>query len=298
MHWKLKSLAHHALLFLPSGAFAYRFAQRHVTGRYFPRFGPQDIRPYLYHIENFRRVGIANESTALEFGGGANLLAPLLLSAAGARRVLVYDLSRLATVAQVNDAIRQLREQGFESCNSPAWPPIANLDSDLASLYRIDYRAPGDARSTGLEALSISLVYSTSTLEHIPAPQIRQILRESSRVLRPDGMMSFIIDYHDHYSTADPSITRFNFLRYEDAAWKRFNPSNHFQNRLRHSDYEQLFAEAGLVPIENRHVIPPGSLEEVGREPVASTFKRYSREDLAGLNGFFLLRLQTQSTPC
>jgi hypothetical protein len=59
-----------------------------------------------------------------------------------------------------------------------------------------------------------------------------------------------------------------------------------------------LFAEAGLVPIENRHIIPPGSLEEVEREPLASTFKRYSREDLAGLNGFFLLRLQTQSTSC
>jgi SAM-dependent methyltransferase len=296
MHWKVKCLAHYALAYLPFGAAAHRFAQRRVTGRYLPRLGPQDIGPYLFHVENFRRAGISSKSTALEFGGGANLVTPLLLSAAGAQRVLVYDLHRLATVAQVNDAIRQLREQGAESCNSPAWPSITDLTADLAGRYRIDYRAPADARRTGLAAESVALVYSTSTLEHIPPSQIRPILRECRRVLQSNGMMSFIVDYHDHYSSADLSITRFNFLRYEDWAWKWFNPPNHFQNRLRHSDYEQLFAESGLVPIETRHIIPAGSIEELERVPISAAFHRYSPEDLAGLNGFFLLGLHTPSS--
>jgi SAM-dependent methyltransferase len=290
MHWKVKCLAHYALYYLPFGAAVHKLAQRHVTGRYFPRLGPQDIRAYQLHVDNFRRAGFGTDSIALEFGGGANLVAPLLLSAAGAGQVLVYDLKPLATVEQVNDAIRQLREQGIETCNAVAWPQVDNLAVDLTARYRIEYRAPGDARHSGLADQSVSLVYSTSTLEHIPPREIRQILLECRRILKHDGIISFVIDYHDHYFSADPDITRFNFLRYEDRAWKWFNPPNHFQNRLRHSDYERIFAECGLAPIEARHVIPPGSIEELKQVPVAASFRRYSLEDLAGRNGIFLLR--------
>jgi SAM-dependent methyltransferase len=291
MHWKLKCLAHYALYCLPFGAVAHKLAQRHVTGRYFPELGPRDIRAYQLHPENFRRAGFGGDSIALEFGGGANLVAPLLLSAAGVGKVLVYDLEPLASVRQVNDAIRQLREQGIETCNAAGWPPVEDVAADLTARYRIEYRAPADARHTALADQSVSLVYSTSTLEHIPPPEIRQILLECRRILKHDGIMSFVIDYHDHYFSTDPDITRFNFLRYEERAWKWFNPPNHFQNRLRHSDYERIFAECGLAPIEARHVIPPGSIDELKRIPIAASFRRYSPEDLAGLNGIFLLRV-------
>jgi hypothetical protein len=38
-----------------------------------------------------------------------------------------------------------------------------------------------------------------------------------------------------------------------------------------------------------RHIIPPGSIEQVQEIPVADCFRGYSKEDLAGLNGLFLL---------
>jgi hypothetical protein len=55
------------------------------------------------------------------------------------------------------------------------------------------------------------------------------------------------VDLSDHWSHGDPSIGEVNFLRYPPRQWRRLNPSNHFQNRLRHSDYLRLFAAAGFA---------------------------------------------------
>ena len=99
--------------------------------------------------------------------------------------------------------------------------------------------------------------------------------------------MSFVIDYHDHYASADPSITRFHFYRFGPLTWRLFNPANHYQNRLRHSDYIRLFAAEGLRAISTRCVIPADS--PAGIDNLAKCFTGYSHEDLVALNGFFVL---------
>src|SRR6185369_13014962 len=106
---------------------------------------------------------------------------------------------------------------------------------------------------------------STSTLEHIPADDIRAILGECVRISSSQALCSFIIDYHDHYASADRSITYFNFYKYTTEEWKRFNPPNHFQNRLRHSDHERLFGELGLRVIENRRIVAPWADRDFAR---------------------------------
>ena len=116
-----------------------------------------------------------------------------------------------------------------------------DLVSSLRKLYGIEYRAPCDARATGLAADSVDCVTSTSTLEHIDPSDIGGILRECHRILRADGIMSMAVDYTDHYA-----ISQYNFLRYSDRAWKMFNPQLHFQNRQRHADYVRLFEASGF----------------------------------------------------
>jgi hypothetical protein len=96
--------------------------------------------------------------------------------------------------------------------------------------------------------------------------------------------MSFTIDYHDHYSSFDRSIGPWNFYRYTDTEWRRFNPGAHYQNRLRHIDHQRIFTDLELQPLIDRRVM--SSVEPI---EVCTRFSTYSREDLMAMNGHFLL---------
>ena len=278
MDWRLKCLAFHALRYSPR--WIHPFLQRTVTGRYFFEVTDSEFAAYQYHVQNLKRLPAGGR--ALEFGAGNNLLTALMLSAAGASEVLAFDIQRIARVAQVNHVIRQLR------LRIPGkWPEVVDLDSDLWRSYRIRYCAPADAACTGLPAGYIDFFCSTSTLEHVPPPAIDHILTECRRIGSAHALFSFVIDYHDHYATADPRISRFNFYRYPAKQWRWLNPPNHYQNRLRHIDYQRMFTAQRLRVIEARRVTVPET--ELHRVAMSRDFLAYAPEDLASLNGFFLL---------
>jgi hypothetical protein len=282
--WRLKCLAHYVLQYAPRSL--HRALQRQITGRYYFTVTDEELSVYNFHVLSFRKL--PQPGRALEFGVGSHLISALLLSAAGAEEVLAYDLSRIATVEQVNHVIQQLRGRVAGD-----WPEIADLDEDLLRCYRIRYLAPADVGNTGLPAASVDFFCSTSTLEHIPAEDIRRILAECRRLASAQALFSFVIDYHDHYCTADPSITRVNFYRYSESAWRFFNPSGHYQNRLRHSDYERLFDRSGLVALESRAIKPT---IDIDRARLNERFRHYSEQDLVALNGVFTLRSRSVAT--
>ena len=244
------------------------------------------------HVEALRGRGLdPADSTLFEFGAGWDLAVPLTMAALGASRQVVIDLNPLLRLELVSDVARRLADEHI-ALGLPAPAPEAVHDGKAALTSRgIDYRAPCDARQTGLEPGCIDAITSTSTLEHVPAEEIVAILRESRRILRPGGMLSFEIDYSDHYSHGDRSIGPYNFLQFSDAEWSRYNPALHHQNRLRHPDYLAMFDAAGfeLIEVDARrpdHV----RLEALGRLPLAPRFQAYDQDDLAVLEGWFLLR--------
>ena len=106
--------------------------------------------------------------------------------------------------------------------------------------------APMDAGKTDIKDESIDLVVSNATLEHIPKDSIKDILKESYRILKPGGILSHAIDYKDHWAYVDPNLSYYDFLKYSDKIWKNKNPTLNFQNRLRHKDYVDLFYSAGF----------------------------------------------------
>lgn len=280
MNWKLKGIAFRALAVMPFGHALYRLAQRWVTRTSTQAITPTLLRLHQYHVRNYLPVA---PGRALEFGGGRDLLSPLLLSHAGASEVLVYDIERHSSPDQVNHCIRQLR-----ALVPGEWPEIADCGADLEAKYRIRYVAPGDVRDTGLPAGSVSFIVSTSTLEHIPLPDIRLIVAECSRIAAPGAIMSHVIDYSDHYRYADSSIGMFNFYRYGERAWRWWNPPNNYQNRLRHGDFVRLFEAAGLTTIsESRHPVDAESLRGV---ELAPEFRDYPVEDLLTHSAYFVLR--------
>lgn len=175
--------------------------------------------------------------TFYEFGAGWDLIIPLAFCAYGVEHQILVDIRNLLRCELVNDTVKKFQQNAIDlelPQRIDKFLSENNLLSFLEEYYGIKYLAPCDARNTGLEAGSVDVITSTNTLEHISPHDIKNILLECHRLLRNDGLMSLFIDYKDHYSYFDHSISAYNFLQYSDRKWMLFNPSLHYQNRLRH----------------------------------------------------------------
>lgn len=94
--------------------------------------------------------------------------------------------------------------------------------SAILDLCRIDYLAPGDAANTQLPENSIDFHTSYTVFEHIPSDVLERILKEGNRIIKNKGLFVHRIDYSDHFSHSDKSISSINFLQYSDNEWNKF----------------------------------------------------------------------------
>lgn len=260
--------------------------QRYVTRR-LPRAEKQVKAIYylaLRLIEQYARHGSRplQDSTFFEFGSGRDLVVPLAIGACGARQFITVDIERLAKL----DLVRS--NAGFVANLSGMTRPALSSWDDLRNSWRVDYRAPSDARATGIEGDTIDCALSVETLEHIPPADISTILTEIHRILRPDGVAIMQIDYGDHFKGFDPSISSFNFLTYSDEQWEPFQSRFQYVNRLRHSQYLDLFKNAGFeIVLANPDRLPaePAILSQL-----ASRFHGFAEEDLFTLGALIVAR--------
>jgi SAM-dependent methyltransferase len=233
--WRLKSFLFSIFGILPASALY--FTQHNISRR--SRGHIQNLVPHRpnweFHKTNIDRL---NAKTLIEFGAGKNLIQNIFLSDTGIRQTVV-DLAPMVWLPLVNNAIDALAAQGLVKTSTS----VTSLDH-LEQLYGIRYIAPFDMRNTNYDDASFDICISTNTFEHIPPADIQAILSELWRIIRPGGVISAVIDYSDHYSHTDKKISPLNYLRFSESKWRRFNHANHFQNRLRHTHYKELFTAA------------------------------------------------------
>jgi SAM-dependent methyltransferase len=305
MHWQGKAGLMHVFSLLPLGKDLHYITQRRVT-RSLPSSDEKFIEIFNQakkHLKAFDRCRSTKLEGArfYEFGAGWELAIPLSFYVLGVDSQLLVDIRRLIRVELVNEILRKLRQLSLEvhACRSPERFLDTNHSDGwidvLRDCYGIQYMAPCDARSTRLEKASVDFVTSTNTLEHIPAGDIRLILKECRRLLKREGLMSFIIDYQDHYSYSDRRITAYNFLKYSDTAWGLYNPPLYYQNRLRHKDYIRLFQEEGFEVLEEDVTYPSeDDLICLQRMSISQPFKEnYSIAEL----GIRLAHVVIRQTP-
>ncbi len=294
--WKAKAALQTVFSRVPGGEALNYLCQRRIF-RNLPisddtfRATAQNARRHLENLTKYGTVPV-NEATFYEFGAGKDLVIPLAYYCLGVREQLIVDIRDLAREELLLDAIRRLRARVVpDLARSPdAALAVSGRQQRLAALG-ITYRAPCDARATGLADASVDYITSTSTLEHIPPTDIRLILRESRRILRPEGVMSMLIDYQDHYSYADSSISAYNFLRYDEREWARWNPSLQYQNRSRHSDYLEMFEAEGFEVVAEETVGgTPADLDTIAELPPAALFRERDPQDLATRLAFVTLK--------
>jgi SAM-dependent methyltransferase len=299
MNWRLKALLQQLLSRVPQGERVNHFFQRHVT-RSLPTGDAHcativaQAREHVATVARYSRRPVG-DAVFFEFGAGWDLMIPLAYYGLGVGRQILVDLRPLLRPNLVNATIAQFARlaPGLGLSRVPH-PLPADGPAALAVLkerYGIEYRAPADARDTGIAPAAVDCITSTNTLEHVPHDDVARILAECRRILADDGVMSFRIDYQDHFSYFDSRISVYNFLRYSERAWSLYNPALHYQNRLRHSDYLQLAAGAGFEIVEE-HRTGPNAADRalLGTLPLDRRFHHYEQPDLGVRNALLVLR--------
>lgn len=307
MDFRYKSGLQSLFSVLPHGDTLNYLFQRRVS-RSLP-IGEKRLRDKIataqYHLDTFRTFSrVGDPGVYYEFGAGWDLIIPLILALGGNFRELrLVDIRKLARAELIIDALRRLdglrSSLPFPAPDFKAPEPRGlDLQAFLKEKLRIDYLAPADAKATGFAPESIDFVSSTSTFEHLPEAEIPPILRELYRILKPGGVVSIIVDHRDHWSYFDRNISVYNFLAYSERAWTRYNPSLHFQNRLRAVDYSNMFAQTSFELVRSHHEQP--SEAEAGalsRLALDERFRLdYAFEDLAVKSSRFVLRKSGKHT--
>jgi hypothetical protein len=232
----------------------------------------------------------------MEVGTGWGLDVPIGFFLCGAACIKTFDAHRHLRRRRVEQALEVIRAKRQQVTH--IFLPLTNEDeiserldkicrastlNQLLNAAHIEYVAPADAASAGLDAGSIDVHFSHTVLEHIPEPALRGILIESCRVLSRNGIAFHHIDPSDHFSHADSRISKINFLRYSDEEWNRYAGNRFaYHNRLRLSDYLRLFEECGHRIIRSEIHCDEESLREIARGfPLDAKFRGHSAESLS-----------------
>jgi SAM-dependent methyltransferase len=294
LNWIAQAALQKILVYVPYGHECNYFIRRYVTKRL-----PQDRPGFMWtarnaakHFAAFRQHNSTTDiadARCCEIGAGWEFTVPLLFYAFGIEHQLLIDLERHARLGLINHTIAriaadkaELEEKTSISLRDMDTTPIETFD-DLEHRFGIEYRAPYDARDTGSMAESFDLLSNTATLEHIPEVDIKRILSEAMRLLKPGGTMSACIDMDDHASHVSSKVSCYNFLRFSDRQWSLLTTDGNYQNRLRYPDYMRLFRDAGFdVVAEEPTRADEAELRSLEAMTLVPEFMRgYSLEDLA-----------------
>lgn len=246
---------------MPFGDHPYRVVQQRFGNL---RADPTRRLPEVSKmLHDLTELGFRVEGTrCLEVGTGHVPVAPIGLFLAGAREVVTVDLNRRISWAATRRMLTMLSAAQFQVIKAFAGlaepdelrgrlalvRELAEHPRQLFAQARIRYLAPGDAARLSDRDSSFDLQFSITVLEHVQPRALAGILAEGRRILRPNGYSAHRIDLSDHFAHGDRSISNINFLRFGADEWRVIAGNQYsYTNRLRASQYRDLFDAAGLL---------------------------------------------------
>ncbi|HMP92835.1 MAG TPA: methyltransferase domain-containing protein [Phnomibacter sp.] len=300
--WKLKAQVQRLLSSMPFGETMNYVMQTRIT-KTMPVTARQMLEgrgkkavEHLQILQQIAGLDLAN-ATFYEFGSGWDLLIPQVFYAAGVNTQVLIDIEKHARLNLINDIKQKINNHLNPLFEGSGLTPRALPAAPFTQLQQLHtqlgmaYHAPCDGRNTGFAANTMDVCTNTFTLEHIPPPDIEAIFKETFRILKPGGYVSCFVDMQDHYSYFDKNISAYNFLQFSDKQWAPYNCSFHYQNRLRHPQYLQLFEKCGFEVVRNDYKGPSAAdLEVLGNLPINAMFASYSLEELGIRSSRVLLR--------
>lgn len=253
----------------------------------------EEARKYLLAYQAHQTGGATSGFRAFELGTGWFPILPAVHFLCGGEKIWTVDIAPLPNT----DRVRVMTEHFLATHQSGALRKILpEARSERISAFqelrhRLEqepvaqalqaigvYFEVRDGRATGLPTGSVDLIYSSGVLHHIPVPVLRGMFTEFQRILRPGGIMTHRLHMIDQFSFFDRSITPFNSLRYTTRQWRWLDSPLTPQNRLRITDYRELFGEYGFKWVQEENRL--GLESDLAKVPLAPEFTRYNRQDL------------------
>jgi SAM-dependent methyltransferase len=261
MNWKVKAKIQSVISAFPdsiSYEMYYRL-QRALGG--LRKVSP--CKDFLSAIELVKQLNRLDRSwvdkTFLEIGTGRRLNIPIALWLMGANKVITVDLNPYLKEALVREDIHYIINNKDEIAGIlgdylKVERYVALVESfykdwnfnKLIELCEIHYVSPVDASKLPFDEKTIDYHVSNNVLEHIPSNILVLILKEAKRIIKNDGLLVHRIDFSDHFSHSDKSISSINFLQFNDQVWEKIAGNRYmYMNRLRLDDISALFEVSG-----------------------------------------------------
>jgi SAM-dependent methyltransferase len=286
---RLKVLRSAIKAVLPFNAQLRRLSRRIQPYQDNPRNTNLALDQGLAQIRMLRSVNANLSSTVLEFGSGWVPVIPLLYYIAGAKRVIMTDVERLMDAHTILLAKKAIGNRAGDVAAALSMS-TNDVMRKIESAFDPDYLVPWN--SAQHPAQSVDIIVSRTVFEHVPPPNLEQFCNDFARILAPHGLMCHIVDNSDHWEHSDKTMSRVAFLRYDDELLWKLSCINlqSYQNRLRHSDYLNLFKKTGWDPVLAEGAADPKCLVDLQTMPLGRKFIGRDHNDLAILTSFFLLR--------
>ena len=278
MHWKIKARIQNAVSLLPSSVSyaTYYWIQRHFGS--LKRMNPVSrLKAGVETWNKIQELGYSPiEKVFLEVGTGRVPMVPVAYWLMGAKSTITIDLNPYMKEELIRESLEYISDNKEE---------IQKLFGSLLDKKRLDkllyfyksstfstssflefcqikYIAPGNAAKTRLKEKSIDFHTSYTVFEHIPPMVLKEIIKEGNRIISDGGLFIHRIDYSDHFSHSDKTISAINFLQYSDSEWNRYAGNRYmYMNRLRHDDFLNMFESLGHRIVLNSPEVDKQSLD-------------------------------------
>lgn len=144
-------------------------------------------------------------------------------------------------------------------------------------LLGFTYIIAGDGSIGALEDASLDLVFSSDVMEHIPADTLPRLAGQLRRKLRTGGHATQQIVQADHLCIYARSAHPKTYLAFDDRQWRRwFENDVQYFNRWQHSDFVELFSDAGFAVVDQEIV----ETADTSGLDIAERWRDYDRNDL------------------
>jgi SAM-dependent methyltransferase len=209
---------------------------------------------------------------ALELGPGDSLLSALVAKAHGATGSYLIDTGAFATedMRLYRAAAALLRSMNLAA---PNLDRVFDVRGVLATC-NATYGTRGLRSLRAIPSNSVDFVWSHAVLEHVRRGDVRDLIHELGRVLRPDGICAHTIDLKDHLGGALNNLRI--PTRYWEANWMA--SSGFYTNRIRFSEMVDIFNQGGFEVDVTR--VGRWDQLPMPRHRMASEFRHLERDDL------------------
>jgi len=241
------------------------------------RHGAMDDYSYAWKVlqKHAAELDMKEGWNGLELGPGDGLLSAFLAPVVGASGLTLVDAGDFAhkNAERYCKQLSQFRA-AFPGALLPDFPAAIDVDVLLDAVG-------GSYHSLGLQSLrklksdSFDLIYSQAVLEHVRRDEFKATMHECHRLLRPNGVMSHVIDYKDHLGGG------LNNMRFPVRVWECewfASGGGFYTNRLRMSEMISICSDVGF-DVEIRSARCWETLP-IKRDRLAKEFQHFSDDEL------------------